>query len=182
MLNGLQPVIIFQLSTLAPTLGEALSKIPVISSVPDLIARPPIPLYLNDEFTQLVIISEDKNIDIDTEIETLSNGQEPEVNQKGVGNFVKIQMVGLKDSIPVTLLSAMMDQIFDKVTSKEYSISYFSGAVTIFNAVLKNFSVSQNADSTKLDISFELSKGSKQPSKKPAPIEVQGQTGTFPGG
>lgn len=166
MLSGIDPIIIFQFSKLTSEPGSLLSKIPVISKIPTVVEQPPIPIYLSEELTGIYIDSEDKNVDIDTNTETLSSGESPETTQKGVGSTVSINLVAKKDSVGMSLLSAMIDLVFDKVTSREYSITYLHGATTIFRAVLHSFSVNQSATNDLLTIKIELSRGTKTPEKK----------------
>lgn len=181
MLAGIDPIIIFQFAKLANTgYSNQLAKIPVISEIPSLIEMPPIPIYLSASLTGLYIDSESKNLDINTETETLTNGENPNVNQKGIANTVTINLFGKKDSIGLSLLSAMMDQLFDKVTSKEYSITYLHGAVTIFRGVLHSFSVDQSAQNDLLNIKIELSKGEKTPQKISTTPTVEKITGALP--
>lgn len=183
MLGGIDPVIIFQFSKLADTgFGDFISKIPVISQIPTVIAQPPIPIYLSETLTGIYIDSEDKNVDIETETESLSDGSTPEVNQKAIGSVVSINLVAKKNSLGLTLLSAMIDLLYEKVTSKEYAITYLHGATTVFRGVLHSYSVNQNASNELLTIKIELSRGQKQP-QKPAGIQsVPGVIGTLPGG
>lgn len=182
MLGGIDPVIIFQFSKLADTgFGDFISKIPVISQIPTVIAQPPIPIYLSETLTGIYIDSEDKNVDIETETESLSDGSTPEVNQKAIGSVVSINLVAKKNSLGLTLLSAMIDLLYEKVTSKEYAITYLHGATTVFRGVLHSYSVNQNASNELLTIKIELSRGQKQP-QKPAGIQsVPGAIGTLPG-
>jgi len=175
MLGGIDPIIIFQFSKLAPSLSETVSKIPVISQIATVIEQPPIPIYLSEELTGIFIDSEDKNVDIETETQTLSDGTTPEVNQRGIGTGISINLVARKDSIGLALLVALIDQAFDKVTSKEYAITYIHGPITVFRGVLHNFSANQNAQNELMTIKLELSRGTKNP-VKPPDIPVVGKT------
>lgn len=190
MLGGIDPIIIFEFSRLAnvPTVtgfvqGDSqTSRIPVISQVPTLVPLPPIPLYLSEQFTGVYIDSEDKNVDISTDTETLSSGGAPDVNQKGIGNTVSINLLAKKDSLGIALLSSMIDLVFEKVTSKEYAITYLHGATTIFRGVLHSYSANQNSENDLLRINIQLTRGNKNPTK-PSPIgAVPGSTGALPGG
>ena len=78
-------------------------------------------------------------------------------------------MVANKDSIGVSLFAAMADLIFPVVTSKEYSITYLHGAVTVFAGLLHSFSISQNANNTLYTISMELIRPSAA-FKAPIPV------------
>jgi len=163
MLNGADPVIIFQFSKLAPSVGGVISSIPVIADIPTLVEQPPIPIYLSQSLTGVYIESEDKDVDIETDTQTLSDGKTPDVNQKGIASGVTINLRAKKSSIGVALLSAMIDVIFDKVSSKEYAISYLNGATTVFRGVLQSYAVNQNSDNDLLSIKIQLSKGTKNP-------------------
>lgn len=170
MLNGIDPIIIFEFSKLPPATAAFISKIPIVSSIVDAIGLPPIPIYLSETQTGLFIDSEDRNISIETSVETLSNGDNPLVNQKAINSTTTINMVGSKESIGLTLLSAMCDLVIPKVSSKEYKITYLHGAVTIFRGLLHDFSVHQTADDDRLLIKLELVKNNEQ--KKSTIVEV----------
>lgn len=181
MLNGVDPIIIFQFSKLQGTgFADQLAKIPVVSEIPTVIEQPPIPIYLSEELTGLYIETEDKNVDIETTVETLSNGEDPPVSQKGIGSSVTVNLVAKKDSLGLALLSAMIDIVFDKVTSKEYAITYLHGATTVFRGVLQSYQASQSSNNDLLSIQIELSKGEKQPQKPPAVPEVPKVSGATP--
>jgi len=182
MLGGIDPVIIFQFSALAPSLSESLAKIPVISAIPTLLEQPPIPIYLSETVFNIVIDGESKSVDIETTTETLTDGSDPQVNQKGIQSSVEINIEGRKDSVALTLLSAMIDIVFDKVTSKEYAITYLHGATTVFRAVLHTFTVETVPGTDKLSVKIGLSRGQKNPSKPSGIPSVPGVTGILPGG
>jgi hypothetical protein len=157
MLNGLDPILIFIFyKSVAP--GQT-SNIPLAN---DLgldryrLPLPPVPIYLSETATGIYIDSEDKNLDIQTIVETLRTGAKPILTQKGIGNVTTIKMEANKNSLGVTLLSAMADLIFGKLTSQEYSVTYLHGAVTIFGGLLHNFQIAQTADTDKLLITLEL--------------------------
>lgn len=165
MLGGIDPIIIFQFSKKIPLVSEALAKIPLISKIPTVIEMPPVPIYLSEARTGLYIDTENKNVDISTDVETTSDGSPPAVNQKGISSTVTVTMEAIKDSIGLSLISAMIDQVFDKLTSKEYSISYLNGATTIFRGVMQSYSIAQSSQNNKMLITIEISKGEKQPQK-----------------
>ena len=186
MLGGLDPVIIFQFAKkvdpdfVGPAEPGVISKIPIISQIPTLIDQPPIPVYLSESLSGLQIDSEDKTVDIDTDVETLTNGEPPDVNQKGISSVVSIQITALRDNPGVTLLSALIDQVFDKLTSKEYAITYLHGPITVFRGVLQGFSLSTNSDTNLVTMKIDLSKGTKNPAKPSDVVVVPGITGAVP--
>lgn len=180
MLGGIDPIIIFQFSKLAPSLSETVSKIPVISQIATVIEQPPIPIYLSEELTGIFIDAESKNVDIETETQTLSDGSTPDVNQRGIATGISINLVAKKDSLGLALLVALIDQAFDKVTSKEYAITYVHGPITVFRGVLHNFSADQDASSELMRIKIELSRGTKNPVKPPDVPVVGKAVGALP--
>jgi hypothetical protein len=183
MLNGLDPIILIQFYEAPPAVFDTLEKIPLISSYTDRIGLPPIPIYLSEKLTGLYIDNEDKNVDIQTVTETLSDGSTPFTFQKGVGSTVRINLVASKESIGVTLLSALADQIFEKVSSKQYTVSYLHGAVTIFNGLMHSFSINQNANDDLYNIAIELSRsGTANETQQQTDVpQVPGTVGGVPG-
>lgn len=152
----------------------------MIASIVDVIDLPVIPIYLSESLTGIFIDTESKSIEIDTSTDTLSDGSTPATNQRGIQSTVKIEMVASKDSIGVALFAAMADLVFPKVTSKEYSISYLHGAVTVFAGLLHSFSISQDGGTTLSKISIELIKPSAIATLK-STIPVVGKvTGAVP--
>lgn len=187
MLNGLEPVIIFQFKKkvdstfIGPQQQTLIERIPIISQIPTFVEEPPIPIYLSSKLTGLFIDAETKSIDANTDMETKTDGTAPDVQQKGLASTVKVELRASKNSIGVTLISAMLDQIFDKLTSKEYSITYLHGAITIFRGLIHSFSISQEANTDLYLISLELSRGStKTPKPEEPQITVQKSTGLVP--
>ncbi len=181
MLGGIDPILIFQFSKQLPsTAANAIAKIPVVSETKSFLDLPPIPVYISRELTGIVIDSEDKAIDIQTDTETKTDGSDPDVTQKGSQSVVAINITGLKTSIGLTLLSALFDVLYEKVSSKEYSLTYLSGATTIFRAKLHSYVVNQNSQDDRLSIKIELSKGEKQPQKQSPIPETEKITGAVP--
>jgi hypothetical protein len=161
MLNGVDPIIIFNFKILPPSIQASIAKIPIVESIIGAIDLPLVPIYLSEKLTGIYIDTESKNIEIDTQTETLSSGGDPTFHQRGIQSTVRIDMLANQDSLGVALFSAMADFIFPRVTSKEYSITYLHGAVTVFAGLLHSFSMNQDASSTLYKISMELIKPSK---------------------
>lgn len=177
MLGGLEPVIIFQFSKKLVDLGvsDELAKIPFVADIPTLVDQPPIPVYLSEQQFGILVESESKNVDIDTDTQSTSDGEEPIETQKTVGAVVSINLTARKDSVGLMLLSALIDLIYEKVTSKEYAITYLHGATTVFRGLLHSYSVEQDADSDLMRIKIDISKGKKQPEPKPT-VPIVGKT------
>ncbi len=175
MLNGIDPIFIFTFYKLVTLSTEELAAMPLVAQARARLALPPIPVYLSESLTGVYIDSEEKNIDIATSTQTLTDGESPIVDQKGIASVVSINLKASRNSIGMTLLAALSDVIFKKVTSKEYSVTYLHGAVTIFNGLLHSFSISQGSDNNLYDIKIELSQGTTQAA---AVTEVAATPGT----
>lgn len=163
MLNGIDPIFLFHFKKLAPSVKSALGAVPVVASTPNLFLLPTIPLYLSEKLSGIYVSSESKSLDIATEVDTVSDGSSPQVNQRAIANTVRIEMIASRNSLGVTLLSALSDLVFPKVTSREYAISYLHGAITVFDGLLHSFSINQDDDSDLYRISIELA--------NPAPVK-----------
>lgn len=171
MLGGVSPILIFQFGKI-PFIGDVLSNIPIVSEIPTIIDQPPIPIYLDEGITKLLIVSENKNIDIDTSVETMSDGSTPASTQKGISSNVTINFEANSDSIGVTMLSALMDLVFEKVTSREYSITYMHKATTVFRGMLQSFTIDQISGTNKVAIQLQITKGEKNPQKPEPTVTV----------
>ncbi len=186
MLNGLDPIIIFLFFKKLPPTQEALDKLGLIDQAASYLTFPPIPLYLSEKLTGMYIQSETKTLDIQTTTDGLNTGDSPLFQQKGIGSTVTVELVANKDSIGLTVLSAMSDLIFTKLRSKEYSITYVHGPITIINGLLHSFSVNQTSEDDLLRITMELSRsGDKTNATKvpnnPGPTAIDGD-GAVTGG
>lgn len=158
MLNGIEPIILFNFFKKTPAIEAAIADIPIVSQLVSKFDLPPIPIYLSEELTGIYIDSEEKSIEVDTKDETLQDGEVPKTDQKGIHNLITVNMVATTGALGITLLSALADLVFQKVTSKEYSITYLSGPTTVFNGLLHGFSVSSNTNSNLMNIRLELSR------------------------
>lgn len=176
MLNGLDPIIIFQFYKLSE-LPASIAGVPIVSSVVDKIGFVPIPIYLSERLTGLMLDTQDKNIDIETTTEAVASGAQPVVNQKPINSTVRINLQANKDSIGLTLLSAMADLILPKLVSKEYAITYLNGAVTVFAGQLHSFNIQENSNDTRANITIELVRGgvkTQETQSVPVVTPVQG--------
>lgn len=183
MLNGIDPIIIFQFSTKISSVSEALARIPLVSDIPTLVDQPPIPIYLSETLTGLYIDAESKSIDATTQMETKSDGGEISVNQKGIASVVSVDLVAAKNSIGLSLFSALADLVLEKMSSKEYFITYLHGPITVFRGLLHSYSMNQVAGDDLLRIKIELSRGDAKnlPSQTLQKLPtVSRTTGTIP--
>jgi hypothetical protein len=168
MLNGIDPILIFNFTKLTKEAKDRIAKTPITADIISQFDLPAVPIYLSERLTGIYIDTEDKNVDVDTSIETLTLSEDPKLNQRGINNTVKITMLAAKDSIGLTLLSAMTDFVFPKVTSREYSITYLHGAITVFKGLLHSFAITQESGTTLYRITLELIRPGIVP-KQPIP-------------
>lgn len=170
MLNGLDPIIIFQLyklvppaATAAPPASAKTTVRPVTAETKNRTTFAIIPIYLSEQLTGLQIDQEAKNIDIDTTQDSLANGEAPIVNQKALGSITTINMTAKKGSVGLTILLALSEMIVGKVTSQEYEITYMNGAVTVFGGLIHGFSYDQGGGTDLYKIKLDLSRGNPKP-------------------
>lgn len=162
MINGLDPIIIFNFNKpVSAGFLNTLKSINLVSQKTDSIPIPPIPLYLSENLTGIYVTTQDKSIQIDTSLSTLSTGETPLIAQKGIQTSVKIGMIANNDSIGMLLLSAFMDQVFPVVTAKGFTITYINGSIIVFNGLLHSFQITQDTESTLMKISLEIIKVGK---------------------
>lgn len=162
MLNGIDPIILIQLYKKIPSTDEKYAAVPLTDRPKHRATLAIIPIYLSEKITGLYIDSEDKKIDIDTTITSLSSGDGAQVNQKAIGSVVTVNMKAKSNSVGLTILLAAMDMIIDKVTSQEYEITYMHGPVTVFGGLLHGFSFDQGNNDDLYRIKLELSRGNKK--------------------
>jgi predicted histidine transporter YuiF (NhaC family) len=165
-LGGTAPIIIFRFNLIADTaIFKAVSGIPVIS---DYVAKNiglPIPFYLDEQRTGVLVNGEDKSMEIQNNTQNKADGKKAEVTQRGIDSTITINMTARKDSFVLAALIAMTDIAFQKTVSKEYSISYLNGPVAIFDTLLAGVTLTSNPDNTKVDLSIRLSRAQEQTTK-----------------
>lgn len=163
MLNGVAPILIFHFNpSLTQSLLNGLSGIPVIGDVlPNL--GIPIPIYLDENLSGILVESETKAIDIETQPQVRYDGGKPDVIQRGLNNLITINMKGTRNSMMLSVLLAMNDMIFSRVVSKSYSVSYLNGTTTVFNGLLHGFSTSVSDNDDMVRIVMQISKANLKP-------------------
>lgn len=172
MLGGIAPILIFYFPTKIKIPGvNALSGIPILDQLPTQLGVP-IPVYLDENLTGILVDTESKAIDIDTVAQQRNDGGPPLVNQRGLNNLVTINMIAKRDSIILAMLLALNDMIFQRVVSREYSVSYTNGPTTIFGGLLHGFSSTAEADTDLVNITMQISKSSEQGTAPPNTVAV----------
>jgi hypothetical protein len=184
MLQGIDPIIIFQLYKLLPETQATIATIPITSATRKKVTYAVIPIYLSEKITGVFIDSESKNIDIDTDINSLATGEPPPINQKALTSVTTVNLVALQGSIGLTILLAMSELLLDKVQSQEYEITYCHGGVTVFGGLIHSFSFDQGTEDNRYKIKLELSRGrpktkSVEVAQDPNAVRL-GSSGTTP--
>lgn len=162
MLNGIDPILLIQIFKNTPNSKEKFAGIPLLNEPAGKTTLAVVPIYLSELATGLYVDTETKNIDIDTETTTLTVSEGVAVGQNAIGNITTITLKANNDSVGLTILLAMIDLIFDKVTSQEYEITYLHKGITVFGGLLHGFTVDQNSNTDLVTIKLELSRGRKK--------------------
>lgn len=172
MLNGVDPILIFRMKSksLSKSVGSLWAKMPLVSENSTLIDMPAIPVYLSQTLTGLLVLDEDKSLEITTDTQTLAvadtDGETVETTQKGSASTVTISMTAKKNSIGWTLLAALLDTCFEKLSTREYSVSYLNGSTFIFDGLIDDLKTSTDSDTDKVNIVLTLTRGRKEPKKE----------------
>jgi hypothetical protein len=159
MLNGIDPILIFQLYKLLPSTQATIANIPLTSEVKKKATFAVIPIYLSEKITGIYIDHEGKNIDINTDTNSLTDGSPALINQKTLGSITTIELVAKQGSVGLTILLALTELLLDKVTSQEYEVTYMHGAVTVFGGLVHSFSYDMGTNDDLYKIKLELSRG-----------------------
>lgn len=171
MLNGLYPVLVISLPA-----NVSYSALPGV--IRDLLKNTaPIPIYLDEDLTGVAVISEDQNIQINSNtVASVNNDNSLEVLQRGLNNQIDINLQSNRNSIFMNIVLPILKVIFaQRLMNGNYNIAYFSQNNIIFNAKLANFVTEQNADDELVNIKISLLQTEEKKEKpKPAP----GNSGT----
>ena len=153
MLQGIDPVIVINLKTkIAKETGFSALVKNTVDSFLDLNV---IPIYLSEKITGLIIDSEDKSIVSAIETTETETGQDI-IKSRSVTSNLSLSIVGEETSLGIILMSSIMDVLYRKLHSLDYSIHYINKGISIFNAKLSSFNVSRDTGTTKFRISVEL--------------------------
>ena len=160
MLNGIAPVLIFRFKKIViPFTYFEFNQdiIPLVASSDVSIPLFPIVIYLDPRLTGIHIESESKHVDIQTTVDGDPKKSETTATQKPLNSVVNVSMVANKNSIGLNVILSMVDIVFTKVRSSEYTIDYVNGAMSIFGGLLEGLSVSQEYNTDKFQIELKVS-------------------------
>lgn len=160
MLGALEPILAFQIfKNVTTTETDTEAKIPITTKTVQRSTVAVVPVYLAEKTTGIYIDAESKNIDIDTNIDSLTSGEAPEVSQKALGSVTSVSLLGKKDSLGLTILLSLAEQLLEKATSKEYEVTYLNGAITVFGGLIHSLSFDQNREDDLIRIKIEFTRG-----------------------
>lgn len=158
MIGGLDPVIIVTIDY-TPSRTSFLGGIPFVDDIISWAGGTPIPIYLNENLTGVVVNSESRNLNINVDREqTTTTGSGEKQTQKGVANTIIVNMEARRGSSLLAVFMAFADVIFSKAVESKARISYFNGSTVIINGWLTSVSVSQGIEDDLLDVSMTIEK------------------------
>lgn len=166
-LGGLAPIIIFTFyqpipKSLAGFLPASFKRIPLV----------PIPVYLDEKITGMQLDDYDRTITIDVMRDGVS------AFERVSGDVVHLKFHAKKDSIVLTVLTALIDRImktFDqdvatKFDDRNYSLTVFYDNIFILDASLEEFSTRLKDGTDLREFSFTFSKRSEKKTTTSDPI------------
>lgn len=160
MLGAIEPILAFQIyKNVTTEETNTVASIPITTKVSQRATIAVIPIYLAELATGIYIDAESKNIDIDTNLDSLTSGESAEVSQKALGSITSVSLIGKKDSLGLTILLSLAEQLLDKASSKEYEVSYMNGAITVFGGLIHSLSFDQNREDDLIRIKVDFTRG-----------------------
>jgi hypothetical protein len=152
-LNGIAPIIIFNFYKELPVPSFLQGfidtvKIPLI----------PIPIYLDENLTKIMVDDYDRDITIDVMRDGVSGFE------KVSGDVVSLKFHADKSNIALTVITAFINLIVkSNVEKRTYSITFFYDNIFIIGASLENFSSRLIDGTTKREISIKISNRPSKP-------------------
>ncbi len=185
MLNGIDPLLIITFKNKGVV--DFLGADSLLGSVVDAIGVP-IPIYLSERLTGIYVDSETRGIDVETKVDPITTKdpltlevEAPQVTQTSSDSQVTVNLIANQDSIILTALLALMDQIVARLVTAEYSISYINGPTAIFGALLHRFSTSVSRNDSLVRIELSLSTAAKDSPTPKTPVQsISKVTGAVP--
>lgn len=164
MLGGIDPIIIFQLYKRIPDPTQLKAGMPLKSAPVKRVTFAVIPIYLSEQISGLYIDTESKNIDIDTKQTNGTDGT-TSVSQTPIGSTTSVTLTGKIGSMGLTALLALSEQILDKLTSKEYEVTYVHNAITVFGGLVHSLSFEPVKGTDTYTIKIEFARGEVKDAK-----------------
>lgn len=145
--------------TTLPATKHFLGGIPNVQKFITWAGGTPIPIYLSEALTGILVDQESRSLNINQDREQSSSiaGGEKQT-QRGVSNSIVINLQAKKNSSLLSIFMAFADVIFSKAVENKARFSYFHGSTVINNGWLTAVSISQTADSELLDVSLTIEK------------------------
>lgn len=185
MLNGIDPLLIITFKNKGildffganSLIGAIVSEIGV-----------PIPIYLSERLTGIFVDAESRAIDVETKVEPTTakdpltlEVDPPQVTQTAVDTQMTVNLFASRDSILLTALIALMEQLVKRLVSGEYAIHYLNGPSVIFGGLLHRFATTINRNDDLVRIELTLSTAAKESPTPKTPVEsVSKVTGALP--
>ena len=160
------PLIIFKIvptTANKDTFAEA-AGIPVVADIVKFAKGIPIPIYLNEKLSGIIVDSIGNSTDIDTTVEGFNKATALDVQQRVIDSTITINMTcNNKDSLVLSAILAFMDIILRKAVARAYTISFVNGSTIVLDGLLKSFTTNQTADSELTTMSLVINKVNNKP-------------------
>lgn len=119
----------------------------------------PIPIYLDEKVSGILVNSVSNGLDIDTAIEGINKATSLDVSQRIIDSTLTVNMTcNNKDSLVLAALIAFTDTILRKAVSRAYTISFIHGSAVVLDGLLKSFTTNMTDDSEIVTITMVISK------------------------
>lgn len=175
MLGGIDPILIFHIKYGLPAeVAQSVAGVP-LTGQETVGSEIPIPIILNEKLTGLMIDSTSKSIDVKTDAYSTTDEKKTIVLQYPLDSSVTVNISCKKGATLLTVLLTLCDLLVDKIASKNYAITYLNGSTTVFRGLLNTFSYSEDAGTTKAQITLNLSKVNQGVTTPKDPITTVGK-------
>jgi len=180
-LGGLAPIIVFTFyKTFTNPFSSAVSALGPVQPVK--IPLVPIPVYLDEKITGMQLDDYDRTITIDVMRDGVS------AFERVSGDVVHLKFHAKKDSIVLTVLTALIDRIMKtfeenvvpKSDERNYSLTIFYDNIFILDASLEEFSTRLKEGTDLREFSFTFSKRSEKKTETSNPIANTAGTAAGP--
>lgn len=143
-------------------IANTLSGIPIIGdAASSLLGGIPIPIYLSESLTGIVIESESRSMDINAAVNGFADGSAPDLKQSPLNNEVNLNLLAEADNVILAVLLTMFDTIFQRLANQKYTLTYLNGPTTVFGGKLMGVNVTQGENDNLLRISIRISKANQ---------------------
>lgn len=193
MLNGTDPLLIITLKNFGKI--DLFQEGALVNAADVIDVGLPIPFYLSErpitgnlaqdlrsaslipQLNGVFIDSETRSLDVGTKVDPVltkgPNGEPEEaiVSQTCLSSQLTINLVSTQNNVMVSAIIALFDLLVRRLTSGEYSITYFNRSTVIIGALLRRFSTIRNPNDNLVRMEIVLETAERELPTPKAPIE-----------